>query len=80
MEKVNQKAFPLTGLKVNEKGSIVGIKTEDTVKMRKLAAFGIMPGFDVVVLQKFPAYVIQVGYTQVALDDEIASEILVNRE
>lgn len=71
--------MPLTHLKSGEKASIVRIKTDNMVKLRKLTAFGIMPGFDVIVIQKYPAIVIQIGYTQVALDEDIASEIVVEK-
>ncbi|MCX7746293.1 MAG: ferrous iron transport protein A [Clostridia bacterium] len=71
--------IPVTGLKVNEKARIVRINTQDTVKLRKLAAFGILPDTDIIVIQKYPAYVVQVGFTQVALDSDIASEIIVYR-
>jgi ferrous iron transport protein A len=77
MEKVSSVNIPVTELKVNEKAKIVKINTDDLVKLRKLTAFGIMPGFDIVVIQRYPAFVLQIGYTQVALDGEIASEILV---
>jgi ferrous iron transport protein A len=69
----------LTILKTGEKATVVGIRTEDRVKLRKLTAFGILPGVGVKVIQKYPAIVIQVGYTQVALDEAIASEIIIHR-
>lgn len=79
MEKLIDECIPLTVMKANERASIVRIATDDTVKLRKLTAFGIMPGFDLLLIQKFPAYVVQVGFTQVALDEDIASEIMVKK-
>lgn len=67
----------LVEMKKYEKAKIMHIRTEDATKLRKLMAFGIMPGLEISVLQKYPSVVIQVGFTQVALDDDIASEILV---
>ncbi|MCX8130066.1 MAG: ferrous iron transport protein A [Clostridia bacterium] len=71
--------MPLTDLKTNEKARITKINTDDLVKLRKLTAFGIMPGFDIMLIQRYPAYVLQIGFTQVALDEGIASEIIVTR-
>jgi Fe2+ transport system protein FeoA len=76
MEKVIN-FVPLTKLKKNESACVVEIKTEDTPKIRKLAAFGLMPGSSVRVVQKYPAIIIQSGFTQLALDEDIAAEIMV---
>lgn len=40
-------------------------------------AFGILPGMPIVLLQRRPAFVFQVGQTQVAVDERIAADILV---
>jgi len=69
--------IPLTKVNKNESACVVEIKTNDIPKVRKLAAFGLMPGSLVKVIQKYPAIVIQSGYTQLALDEDIAAEIIV---
>jgi Fe2+ transport system protein A len=69
--------IPLTKVNKNESACVIEIKTNDIPKIRKLAAFGLMPGSFVRVIQKYPAIVIQSGFTQLALDDDIASEIIV---
>lgn len=43
--------------------------------LRKLAIFGILPGVEVELLQVKPAYVLRIGYTELALDKEIAESI-----
>ncbi|MCX7923932.1 MAG: ferrous iron transport protein A [Clostridia bacterium] len=78
MREINN-AIPLTLLKAKEKAKVVSLKTDDKFKVRKLTAFGIMPGVEISVIQKYPAVVIQVGFTQVALDDNIASQIIVSK-
>ncbi|MCX7711860.1 MAG: ferrous iron transport protein A [Clostridia bacterium] len=70
--------IPLTMLKAGQEAKIVTVKTEDNQKLRKLAAFGIFPGTEIQVIQCYPSIVIQAGFTQIALDSEIASEIIVN--
>lgn len=47
--------------------------------LNKLLAFGLLPGTEVTVLQVFPAYVLALGHTRVAIDREIASSIVVSR-
>ena len=42
-----------------------------------LAVFGLIPGADFQLLQKQPAFVLRVGETELALDHEVASRILV---
>lgn len=46
----------------------------------KLMAFGIMPGATLKLLQRFPSYVIALGYSQLALDTETARMIRVRPE
>jgi ferrous iron transport protein A len=75
----NSDIATLVSMKNGENSRIVKIDTEDVLKLRKMAAFGIMPGVQISMIQRYPAYVIQVGFTQVALDKEIASKILVSK-
>ena len=44
-----------------------------------LAAFGLIAGSEVQLIQRHPAYVVRVGETELALDAEIAQEILIER-
>lgn len=69
---------PLDHLRRGEQAIIVGMPTA-TVHFRKLAAFGILPGMELKVLQVFPAYVLAVGNTRLALDEEIAKGIKVRK-
>jgi Fe2+ transport system protein FeoA len=43
---------------------------------RKLAAFGIMPGATVSMLQRWPSFVIRVGRTEVGLDETTSSLVI----
>jgi Fe2+ transport system protein FeoA len=40
-------------------------------------AMGVLPGFDVSLIQRYPSFVFKVGQTQIAVDEKIASEIFV---
>jgi len=67
-------------LGVKSKGRVVSLAAVDQKHLRKLTAFGILPGIEFEILQTYPAYVLRVGYTQIALDYEIIKNILVHRE
>ncbi len=68
----------LIELKQGQKGFVAELNTNDEDILKKLMSMGIMPGIPLKVIQTFPSYVFQVGYTQVAVDKTIASAILVN--
>jgi DtxR family Mn-dependent transcriptional regulator/ferrous iron transport protein A len=38
----------------------------------RLASLGLLPGVVVKVLQAYPAYVLRVGFAEIALDDNLA--------
>ena len=67
-------SFPL-----GERGRIVFIAPKFHDRMDRLAALGVVPGSEVRLHQRAPAFVIEVGETTIALDPEIASEIFVKR-
>lgn len=70
---------PITSIKKGEEGIIAELNTNDKSILRKLMAMGILPGMNLKMIQTFPSFVFQVGYTQVAVDKEIASVILVEK-
>jgi len=43
---------------------------------RKLAAFGIMPGVSVTMLQRWPTFVVRIGRTEVGLDETTSSLVI----
>lgn len=67
----------LTELKVGDEAVIGRINTTDDKILKKLMALGVLPGMKLVLLQKFPSYVIKVGNTRIAADDSIARSIVV---
>ena len=68
----------LTELKSNEEGKIVYIQTKDNKKMQKLVAMGVLPGNRIRLLQSFPSYIFRVGYSEFAVDAEMAREIFIS--
>jgi DtxR family Mn-dependent transcriptional regulator len=71
---------PLTELKSNEEGEIAYILTEDNKKMQKLMAMGVLPGNRIVLIQTFPSYIFRVGFSEFAIDTNMAREIFVRRQ
>ena len=70
---------PLTELKSNEEGEIAYIQTEDDKKMQKLMAMGVLPGNRIKLIQTFPSYIFRVGFSEFAIDTNMAREIFVRR-
>jgi DtxR family Mn-dependent transcriptional regulator len=58
-------------------GRIVFIAPKFHDRMDRLAALGVVPGSEVRLHQRAPAYVLEVGETSIAIDPEIAGEIYV---
>lgn len=70
---------PLTELTSGEEGRIAYIQTEDSKKMQKLVAMGVLPGNSIRLMQSFPSYIFRVGYSEFAVDVEMAREIFITR-
>ena len=71
--------LPLTELKPGDEGEIAYIQTEDDKKMQKLMAMGVLPGNRIRLSQAFPSYVFKVGYSEFAIDTNMAREIFVRK-
>lgn len=59
-------------------GFVAYLSARDEEEVRKLMAMGILPGVAVRLLRRFPSYVFQVGYSQFAVDRELAEKIFVH--
>ncbi len=70
---------PLTELKSGEEGEIAYIQTEDSKKMQKLMAMGVLPGNRIALTQTFPSYIFRVGFSEFAIDTAMAREIFVRK-
>ena len=70
---------PLPDLKLGEEGRVVFITPKSKGRLERLSSLGLVPGSVVRLAQKRPSYVIEIGETTLALDEEIAKEICVKR-
>ncbi|MCC6446225.1 MAG: metal-dependent transcriptional regulator [Armatimonadetes bacterium] len=70
---------PLTELQPGDNARIVFMTPKSHLQLDRLSTLGIFPGSPIHLHQKRPAYVVQVGETDIALDHEIAREIYVKK-
>ncbi|ADC66470.1 iron (metal) dependent repressor, DtxR family [Ferroglobus placidus DSM 10642] len=73
-EEVKRIVYKLSELKPGDEGVIKYLAGDEDV-MRKAIALGILPGKKVKVIRTFPAIVIKLGNSNIALDENIASQI-----
>jgi DtxR family Mn-dependent transcriptional regulator len=68
---------PLDELRSGEQGQIAYIHATEQDHLQKLMAMGVLPGVAVHVIRTSPSYVFEAGYSQFAVDQEVASGIYV---
>ena len=64
-------------LRPGQQATVLCLGPTATDRHRTLTVFGVVPGATITIVQQQPACVIKVGETELALDREIAREILV---
>jgi Fe2+ transport system protein FeoA len=65
----------LRHLKKGQYGYVVRILGVTPGSLHKMMALGLLPGERIEVLQTFPAYVLRLGHTQLALDRALAQTV-----
>jgi DtxR family Mn-dependent transcriptional regulator len=78
-EGVPQPVTPLTSIKVGEDCQVVLIRPRNHDRLHRLTTYGVVPGVTLRLHQRRPAYVVQVGETDLALDTDVAADIFVRR-
>jgi len=68
---------PLDALEKGVRARIVFVAPRRADRMDRLACLGVLPGSEVLLLQRVPSVIIEAGETTLALDPEIAAEIFV---
>lgn len=69
--------LPLSALRPGQAAQVVALRATDPGRLVKLSTLGLAPGSVVRLQQRSPAFIVWIGETQVSLDREVASEILV---
>ena len=71
-----ERLISLKELQPGESAEVVTIESEDAGRLLKLSVLGLVPGSEIRLQQRSPAYVVWVGETQLSFDDEVAQDIL----
>ncbi len=74
---VDRTVVSVRELRPGDRGKIAYIRATHRDRLHRLTAFGVNPGTTVEVHQKFPAVVLRLENTELALDSEIANDIFV---
>lgn len=75
-KKIPQKLImSLIDLPLNKKAKVSYLQTLDRGILQKIMAIGALPNTDIILIHKFPSYVMQIGKSQFAIDKELASHI-----
>jgi DtxR family Mn-dependent transcriptional regulator len=67
----------LKELKRGQGGHIAYIHMQNPQRLHKLMAMGIFPGTEIRVKETYPSFVFEAGYSQFAVDEEIAGDIFI---
>ena len=68
---------PITNLHSGDRATVLCMGGRNPSRHNALAVFGLLPGAEVKLIQQQPSCVVRVGETELALDRDIAGEILV---
>lgn len=72
-----QVVVPLRDLQPGQSGTVASLQMTAPDRFHKLMAMGVLPGVPVTLLRRFPSFVFAAGYSQFAVDETIATDILV---
>jgi DtxR family transcriptional regulator, Mn-dependent transcriptional regulator len=70
---------PLPDWKLGEEGRVVFITPKPKGRLERLSSPGLVPGPVICLAQKRPSYVIEIGETPLAPDEEISKEIYLEK-
>lgn len=72
---IRQTVLPITEYKVGDRVKISYIRPTSHSRLHKLAGFGLRPGTIIKIHQKNPSYILMYENTEIAMDEDIASNI-----
>ncbi|OGO27703.1 MAG: hypothetical protein A2W33_01835 [Chloroflexi bacterium RBG_16_52_11] len=67
----------LSELKPGQGGEVAYIQMGDSGRLQKLMAMGVLPGGKITLVRSSPSFVFECGYSQFAVDEQIAGDIFV---
>ena len=77
--KIEPVVMPLNKLKAGERGRIIYVSTKHHSRLDRLTDLGVTPGEEVKVHQTFPAFVLKVRETDIAIDNDVLKDVYVRR-
>jgi len=67
----------LTTVREGTRGRVTCLEEPGGAAARKLSGMGVLPGVELELLQRHPAFVFRLGYSEFAVDAELAAHIRV---
>lgn len=71
---------PVTALAEGERARVTCLQQPASAAAGKLSALGLLPGVEIEVIQRFPAFVFRIGHADVAVDAELAGLVRAHKE
>lgn len=72
-------SVPLPALAEGDRGHVTCLEQPGGAAAATLSGLGILPGVEVELVQRFPAFVLRIGYAEVGLDEQLACRVRVRR-
>ena len=72
-------SIPLTLLSPGQRGCVTCLEQPGGPAAAKLGGLGFLPGTEFEVIQKFPVFVLRLGFAEIALDELLARAIRVRK-
>jgi len=79
-ETIGRLIAPLCDLHPGDAGKVAYIQMGNSGRLQKLMAMGVLPGGKITLVRRSPSYVFEYGFSQFAVDEEIAGDIYVRLE
>ena len=72
-------SIPLTALAPGQRACVTCLEQPGEGAAATLSALGVLPGVELGLIECFPAFVIRIGYAELAVDDALAGVVRVRR-
>jgi len=72
-------SVPLPALREGERACVTCLQLPGGTAAQRLSALGVLPGEELELIQRFPAFVLRCGYAEIAIDEELADAVRVRR-
>lgn len=69
---------PLSALQPGQSGKVIAINSTNHARIERLHVLGLVNDADITLQQKRPTYVLKVGFTELSIDHDIATNIMVD--